>query len=176
MRPLFKNLFAACLIMVFSFSGTSAWAGQPHPRVYIERLHHRIVEIRVVTFYASGNVKTEHLLRAGTTYEYKDENFDGRGKGRLAKKTNSDGSYETYKYWGNTNELTDIHYFRADGTAYRVDHFGRSLPESSEIETSVFGGSGHFDMLNQQSAQRQTGSSQNPQAGFTARAATDLIS
>lgn len=144
-----------------------------HPRVYVERRQHHVIEIRVVSFYASGNVKTERLLIAKTTYEYKDENFDGRGKGRLIKKTNPDGSYETYKYWGNTAELTDINYFRADGTRYRVDHFGRSLPEAS-LETSAFGGSGYFEMLSQQSQQRQTSSSQNPQAGFTAGAISDL--
>jgi len=144
-------------------------------KIYVYDTRGRVTETHTITFYASGNVKTERLEKAKITYEYKDEDFFER-KGRLAKKTNSNGTYETYAYWGVTDQVSTIEYFRANGTRYRVEHFDRSPPESlaSVLEASAFGGDGYLEMLDKKAEQRRTGSSQNPQAVFTARAVSDL--
>lgn len=131
-------------------------------KIYTYDTRGRVLEIQTFTYYASGNLKSENLDKARVTYVYKDENFDGEGKGRLIKKINPNGTYETYEYYGGTADLSYIRYHRSNGTVYRVDHFGRSLPEeeaaASALELSAFGGSGFFEMQGQKISQRSTSS------------------
>lgn len=125
-------------------------------KIYTYDTRGRLTEIQTFTFYVSGNIKTENLAISRVTFEYKDEDFNGEGKGRLAKKTNPDGSYEVYFYQGNTDTLAMIEYYRRSGSRYRVDRFGVSgAASASGLESAAFGGEGYFEMQAEKNGYRQ---------------------
>lgn len=64
---------------------------------------------RVTDYYISGHKKSEWASDADGNgynhYEYLDEDYNGTGRGRVSKKEKTDGSYESFEYWDNTEKV-----------------------------------------------------------------------
>ncbi|MBF0217008.1 MAG: hypothetical protein HQL30_08460 [Candidatus Omnitrophica bacterium] len=81
-----------------------------------------------VTHFASGRKKAELLSAADQKgyvyYEYRDENFNSRGYGRVSREQRADGSYLLVKgYWGNTETPQLVEEYNSNGAFISVANY-----------------------------------------------------
>ncbi|MFA6079607.1 MAG: hypothetical protein WC779_07690, partial [Candidatus Omnitrophota bacterium] len=81
----------------------------------------------IITYYASGRMYKKETSD-GKTYEYSDEDWNGKTYGKLLKETNLDGSYKTFEeYFEGTDQARFVKEFSVAGellTTYEYDADG----------------------------------------------------
>ncbi|MFC1590255.1 S8 family serine peptidase [Candidatus Omnitrophota bacterium] len=100
-----------------------------------------------ITFYSSGRMHTK-LMPNGVLYEYKDEDWNSNGYGRLIKETAPDGSYKTFEgYYANTDQAMAVKRYDAGGTLLSISGYDINgnfigYGDDSAIYTSFYEASG----------------------------------
>ncbi|MFT7636880.1 MAG: subtilisin family serine protease [Candidatus Omnitrophota bacterium] len=105
-----------------------------------------------ITYYfkESQRIQKEFEKLSGISLEFIDEDFNSTGKGRLRKKTLSNGEYFIYTYVGNTDEIESETHYDANGN---IASGGAGLSMSSISEEDIYGASGYSEMMMEKNRQ-----------------------
>ncbi|MFA6609732.1 MAG: hypothetical protein WCT15_02660, partial [Candidatus Omnitrophota bacterium] len=83
------------------------------------------------TYYDSGRMHTKTVASTGVTYEYSDENWNGKAYGKLLKETQADGSYKTFEdYYTDSDQAKFVKEYDSLGNllvAYEYDALGHLM-------------------------------------------------
>ena len=83
--------------------------------------------IYTLRYHDSGNVKSKTFPEPDEddviSYEYYDEDFDGTGYGRRSKIIKSDGTSETFEYWGDTEKRKIHKWFDSDSNLEKTKEY-----------------------------------------------------